>query len=88
MSTDKNNQPLDYNSFGIAIICALGLEASPMIALFDEVWEHRGRLVKAQGDTNSYTIGRVGQHHVVLVHLPYISKTSAASAAASLRTAD
>ncbi|GFF59601.1 hypothetical protein IFM62136_04244 [Aspergillus lentulus] len=58
-----------------------------MLALFDNFWEQDYPCYeKAGGDTNSYTIGRLGQHHVVLVHMPRMGKASAANVAANLRS--
>lgn len=85
MSTEKYNPPLDGHVFEVAIFCALSFEADPIIALFDDRWEDGGQFAKAAGDTNNYTIGRMGQHYVVLAHLPYIGKAPAANAAANLR---
>ncbi|KAI2993566.1 hypothetical protein CBS147346_10920 [Aspergillus niger] len=86
MSSYPLNRPQDRSVFGVAIICALSLEAGAMIALFDEFWEHDAQYQKAHGDTNSYTIGRIGSNHVVLVHMPHIGKVSAANVAANLRS--
>ncbi|RAL07841.1 purine and uridine phosphorylase [Aspergillus homomorphus CBS 101889] len=86
MSSYPSSRPQDRNAFEVAIICALSLEAGAMIALFDEFWEHDAQYTKAHGDTNSYTIGRIGSHHVVLVHLSHMGKGSAANVAANLRS--
>jgi nucleoside phosphorylase len=86
MSLHTYSRPQDRNAFTIAIICALSLEADAMIALFDEFWEYERQYEKADGDTNSYTTGRLGQHHVVLVHMSRMGKVSAANIAANLRS--
>jgi nucleoside phosphorylase len=86
MSANKYDRPRDRFAFEVAIFCALTFEADAMIALFDDIWESEEQYEKADGDTNTYTIGRIGQLHVVLVHLPYMGKVSAASVAASLRS--
>lgn len=57
-----------------------------MIALFNDYQEREEQYEKANRDTNSYTIGRVDQHHVVLVYMPRIGKVLAASVAANLRS--
>lgn len=86
MSSHAYSRPRDRYAFEVAIICALSLEADAMIALFDDFWEREEQFEKADGDTNSYTIGRLGQHHVVLVHMSRMGKISAANAAANLRS--
>lgn len=52
----------------IAILCALPLEADAVEALFDG--QLTGQYHRAEGDTNSYTLGIIDHHHVVLVHMP------------------
>ncbi|KAJ5100273.1 hypothetical protein N7456_006325 [Penicillium angulare] len=81
MSPNNDVQVRDRRSVEIAIFCALSLEADAMIARFDETWDHE----KCDGDNNSYTLGRIGHHPVLLVHMPRIGKASASSAAANLR---
>jgi nucleoside phosphorylase len=80
------SRPQDRNAFEVAIICALSVEAEAMITLFDDFWECDDQYAKVDGDTNSYTIGRLGQHHVVLVHMSHIGKVPGANAATSLRS--
>jgi len=58
----------------------------PIIALFDDFWEREEQYEKADRDTNSYTIGRLGGHHVVLVHMSQMVKVSAANIATNLRS--
>ncbi|EAW17152.1 5'-methylthioadenosine/S-adenosylhomocysteine nucleosidase family protein [Aspergillus fischeri NRRL 181] len=87
MSSDTHNRTRDCTAFEVAIICALSLEADAMMALFDHFWEQEQQhYEKSDGDTNSYTIGRLGQHHVVLVHMSHMGKASAANVAANLRS--
>lgn len=86
MSIVKYNRPCDRDAFEIAIICALTIEADAVIAIFDDFWEHEEQYTMADGDTNSYTIGRIAQHNVVLVHMPGIGKVSAANVATNLRS--
>jgi nucleoside phosphorylase len=84
--TDSNwpNTPRDRRDFKIAIICALPLEASAVLALFDMRWNNQtyGRV---PGDSNIYTTGVIGNHNVVLVYMPNMGKVAAATAAAYLR---
>jgi nucleoside phosphorylase len=78
-------QPRDRTKFEIAIICALPLEASAVSALFDKRWDDQ-RYGKAPRDSNAYSTGVIGQHSVVLVHMPNMGKVAAATAAACLRS--
>ncbi|KAI1452444.1 purine and uridine phosphorylase [Annulohypoxylon moriforme] len=76
-------RPKHRSDFKISIICALPLEAQAVDAVFDEEYEGLGR---HPGDTNIYTIGRIGNHNVVLAHMPGMGKSIASSTAASLRS--
>ena len=83
--SSSNIRPADRYAFEVGIICALRTESDAVEAIFDEFWEedeedHYG---KAPGDPNSYTLGRIGRHDVVLAHMPGMGKGSAASVAAS-----
>ncbi|GKT59859.1 NB-ARC and TPR domain-containing protein [Colletotrichum tofieldiae] len=71
-------------SITVAIVCALPLEADAVCALFDDHWDDDllADLVGFFGDTNSYSMGRIGRHHVVLIHMAGIGKNYAATAAA------
>ncbi|KAH6957291.1 nucleoside phosphorylase domain-containing protein [Fusarium avenaceum] len=61
-------QSITQHQVDIAILCALPVEADAVETLFD------GQLTmkyhRAEGDTNSYTLGIIDHHHVVLVHMP------------------
>jgi len=72
------------DEFHIAIICALGIEAKAVEALFSTTWSTRA-MDKHPDDRNTYTCGRIGEHLVVLVWMPGIGKTKATSATAHLR---
>ncbi|RFU74455.1 pfs domain-containing [Trichoderma arundinaceum] len=62
---------------------ALPLEANNVSALFDRRWDVQ-RYGKATGDSNAYSLGLVGHHNIVLVHMPNMGKVAAATAAAGL----
>jgi nucleoside phosphorylase len=80
-------QPADRKSFRIAIICALPREADAITLLFDQFWdEARDLYGRADGDTNTYITGRIGDHNAVLAILPNMGTNSAAGATASLRS--
>jgi hypothetical protein len=50
--------------------------------LFDEFWEDKEQYGKAPGGPNSYTLGRIRQHNVVLAYMPGMEKGAAAGVAA------
>nr|RBR01097.1 hypothetical protein FVER53263_10590 [Fusarium verticillioides] len=82
----RPNRPEKRDDFEVAIICALTLEADAIIALFDYHWEDDGLSYgKARGDPNAYSTGVMGQHNVVLAHLPGMGKVSAGNIAAFCR---
>lgn len=84
MSIYKSSPAHLRRKFEVAIICALHIESTAVVANFDEVFDS-ALYGKALGDTNSYTLGRMGSHHVVLAYLPSTGKASSAGAAACLR---
>ncbi|KAK6507645.1 hypothetical protein TWF481_006071 [Arthrobotrys musiformis] len=79
-SSNCSPPPTDRSGFEIAIICALPLEASAVDNLLD-----RRQNLKIDEDPNAYTIGAFRRHNVVLIHMPGIGITSAASVAAHCR---
>ncbi|KAF5530869.1 kinesin light chain [Fusarium mexicanum] len=79
--------PTDRGSFRVAIICALSREADAVSLLFEHFWDkERGPYGRADGDTNHYITGRIGEHDIVLAVLPGMGTNSAAAATASLRS--
>ncbi|KAN0070269.1 hypothetical protein V8E54_011850 [Elaphomyces granulatus] len=66
------------NDYTVGWICVLQAELAASQAMLDE--EHPD-LLQAENDTNTYTLGRIGQHNVVLACLP--SGTTGISAAAT-----
>ncbi|GAA88054.1 penicillin-binding protein [Aspergillus luchuensis IFO 4308] len=72
--------------FTVAIFCALPLEANAVSALFDERFEDIGLYRNSPGDSNTYTLGRMGRHNTALVHLPGMGKSVAAQASSSIRS--
>ncbi|KAF0638010.1 hypothetical protein FPSE5266_10877 [Fusarium pseudograminearum] len=68
MSQKQPLRPKSRDEFEIAIICALALEADAVLTLFDHRWDED--FGKAYGDPNTYSTGVIGQHNVVLAHLP------------------
>ncbi|CAH0054258.1 unnamed protein product [Clonostachys solani] len=83
----STSRPRDRRDFRFAIFCALPREADAIFLLFDHFWdEGDSSYGRVEGDLNHYTNGRIGQHDVVLAHLPGMGTQNAAAAAASLRT--
>ena len=79
-------RPASRRDFGIAIICALTLEADAVEALFDHHWDDDGPSYdKAAGDPNAYSTGAIGRNNVVLAHMPGMGKANAAAVAANCR---
>ncbi|KAL2813561.1 hypothetical protein BJX63DRAFT_215894 [Aspergillus granulosus] len=70
--------------FTVAIFCALPLEVDAVSVLFDDLCQDSTQ--NAPGDSNTYTLGRMGRRHAVLVHLPGMGKSVASQAASSIRS--
>ncbi|KAH8704079.1 hypothetical protein BGW36DRAFT_355458 [Talaromyces proteolyticus] len=83
----SRSRPVNRSEFTIAIFCALPLEADAVIELFKEIWgEEDEDYGKAVGDDNTYTLGKILHHNVVLVHMAGMGKGAASQAASSLRS--
>ncbi|KAF5628954.1 kinesin [Fusarium sp. NRRL 52700] len=78
------SQPNERREFNIAIFCALQLEADAVICLLDQKWGSR-KYGKVDFDDNHYTLGAIGIHKIVLVHLPGMGKVDASRSASSCR---
>ncbi|TQN66850.1 5'-methylthioadenosine/S-adenosylhomocysteine nucleosidase [Colletotrichum shisoi] len=80
-------RPSRRDEFEIAVVCALPLEFDAAALAFDEFWDDDGDTYgRAEGDTNTYTTGRIGQYNVVLSLLSSMGKVGAATVATSLRS--
>ncbi|KAK2740482.1 hypothetical protein CKAH01_18580, partial [Colletotrichum kahawae] len=81
-------QPPSALDVHVAIICALKVEADAVLDVFDKFWDDCDEgdgIVKGHSDSNSYTVGRIGQHNVVVAHMPQYSKGTSSSVATNLR---
>ncbi|KEQ64412.1 purine and uridine phosphorylase, partial [Aureobasidium melanogenum CBS 110374] len=79
-------RPETRDEFEIAIVCALPLEAAAVIDSFDQRYDKNcSGYGKQEGDTNTYSTGRIGQHNVVLAHMPGMGVSSAASVASDIQ---
>jgi nucleoside phosphorylase len=85
-ASGRLNRPSGRDDFEIAFICALTLEADAVDAIFDHHWDDDGPAYgKAPGDPNTYSLGVVGRHNVVLAHMSGMGKANAAAVAANCR---
>lgn len=84
-SITASEPPLQAD-FTVAIFCALPLEVDAVSVLFDRFFQDSTLYQNAPGDSNTYTLGRMGRHHAVLVHLPGMGKSSASQAASSIQS--
>jgi nucleoside phosphorylase len=64
---DMSSTTLSHGSYGIGIICALVEEKAAVEMMLDEEHEKLGQKSR---DHNSYTLGRIGKHNVVIACLP------------------
>jgi hypothetical protein len=59
-------QVLGKDAFTVGWICALPIELTTSEAMLDDVYP---ALEQVQGDENIYTLGRIGQHNIVIAWL-------------------
>ncbi|KAG9253047.1 nucleoside phosphorylase domain-containing protein [Emericellopsis atlantica] len=86
-TSNRSPRPASRNDFHVAVLCALPLEANAVEAVFDQHWDDGGlSFDKTPGDPNSYSIGVIGRHNVVLAHMPGIGVANAASVASACKT--
>ncbi|CEJ60298.1 hypothetical protein PMG11_08877 [Penicillium brasilianum] len=87
LSQAQHTRPANRSQFTIAIFCALPLEADAVSELFEEILDEEiENFRKAAGDDNTYTLGRILYHNVVLVHMAGMGKGAATQAASSIRS--
>ena len=73
-----NKHDFTSNDYTVGWICAFEIELAASQAMLDEVYPD---LLQDEKDSNTYTLGRIGQHNVVLACLP--SGTTGTDAAAT-----
>ncbi|UKZ70704.1 uncharacterized protein TrAtP1_011676 [Trichoderma atroviride] len=78
---DLTPERLAHNSYTVGWICALDVELAASVAILDY---ELPKLSQVQGDTNTYVLGRIGQHNIVLTCLP--AGTTGTNAAANTAT--
>ena len=71
---------LTHDDYTVACICPMGVELAPVEAMLDEMHQS----LPASQDKNSYTLGRIGVHNVVIAVMPEIGNSSAARVATQL----
>jgi nucleoside phosphorylase len=71
---------LTHNDYTVACICPMGVELAPVEAMLDEMHQS----LPTSRDQNSYTLGRIGAHNVVIAVMPEIGNNSAAIVATQL----
>ncbi|KAJ5704250.1 hypothetical protein N7493_011388 [Penicillium malachiteum] len=79
--------PKDRRGFDVAIICALVFEAHAIEYMFDSFWHEQPedrQYGKLPEDENTYRLGVISNHNVVLTYMPSMGKSFAASATSSL----
>jgi hypothetical protein len=82
------HRPTSPDHFRVAIFCALPVEAQAVKDFLGCCWDEDDALrERSATDQNAYTLGAVGRHNVVLVHMPRMGKGHAAKAAADASVA-
>jgi nucleoside phosphorylase len=71
---------LSHHDYTVACICPMGVELAPVIAVLDRAHF----LLPTKRDQNSYTLGEIGGHNVVIAVLPETGTNSAAAMATQL----
>ncbi|GKZ87351.1 hypothetical protein AnigIFM59636_003769 [Aspergillus niger] len=79
----ENLQQLSHDDYTIGWVCALAIEAAAATAMLDQI---HPALPTHPRDSNSYTLGSIGSHHVVIACLPagVYGTTSAATVASNM----
>ncbi|OJI98056.1 hypothetical protein ASPVEDRAFT_441497 [Aspergillus versicolor CBS 583.65] len=83
-SQDDGPPKLRHDSYSVAWICALPIEMAAAQAMLDEIHE---TLPTDADDTNTYVLGRIAKHNVVIACLPFTQygTNNAANVATNLR---
>ncbi|EGO59867.1 hypothetical protein NEUTE1DRAFT_121573 [Neurospora tetrasperma FGSC 2508] len=67
MATGRIDNPRSHSDYTIGWVCALAHERAAAMAILDV--EH-GPLAQRSNDTNSYTLGSIAEHNIVITCLP------------------
>jgi nucleoside phosphorylase len=71
---------LTHEDYTVAYICPMGVELAPVKAMLDEIHQ----VLPTSRDVNSYTLGRMGEHNVVIAVMPETGNNKAATVATQL----
>ena len=77
---DRPLRRLTHDDYTVACICPMGVELAPVEAMLDEIHES----LPTSRDTNSYTLGCMGAHNVVIAVMPEVGNNNAATVATQL----
>ncbi|KAK6527688.1 hypothetical protein TWF694_004669 [Orbilia ellipsospora] len=77
---DTSLTDLTHDDYTVACICPMGIELAPVRAMLDIVHP----ALPTKRDVNSYTLGRMGVHNVVIAVMPEIGNSKAATVATQL----
>ncbi|KAI1856210.1 hypothetical protein JX265_011722 [Neoarthrinium moseri] len=76
----KPRRRLQHDNYTVAILCPMAVELTPVIDLFDEHHEN----LSLSRDQNAYSLGKMGQHNVVVTTVWKISTIPASIAITQL----
>lgn len=79
MSENAQRQ-LTYTDYTVACICPMGVELAPVKAMLDHVHPD----LASQRDVNTYVLGEIAGHNMVIAVLPEIGTSAAATVATQL----
>jgi nucleoside phosphorylase len=77
---DQPGHGLTNESYTVACICPMGVEMAAVAAMLDETHPD----LPSTRDMNSYTLGRIGAHNIVVAVMPEIGNNNAAMVATQL----
>jgi nucleoside phosphorylase len=77
---DRPLRRLTHDDYTVACICPMGVELAPVEAMLDEMHQ----ILPTSRDMNSYTLGRMEAHNVVIAVMPEIGNNNAAIVATQL----
>lgn len=63
-----SSRPLSYEHYNVAWICALPIELAAAKAMLDKIHKN---LSRQPNDSNSYSLGSIEEHNIVIACLPY-----------------
>jgi nucleoside phosphorylase len=72
--------PLSHRDYTVGCVCPMGVELAPVKAMLDVIHPS----LPTQRDQNSYTLGEIWGHNMVITVLPEIGTNSAATVAIQL----